>query len=56
MKKFNSVSPYLLLLTPMILIIGLLKLNMHNEIPADKYQASINLQVPSFKVMISNIF
>ncbi len=56
MKKFSSVSPFIMLLIPMILIIGVLMLNMNNEIPAEKYQASLKLQVPSFKVMISNIF
>ena len=56
MKKFNSISPFIMLLTPMILIIGLLMFNMDNEISAEKYKASLKLQVPSFKVMLSNIF
>lgn len=40
----------------MILIIGLLMFNMDNVIPAEKYEASLKLQVPSFKVLIDQIF
>lgn len=40
----------------MILIIGLLMLNMDNEIPVEKYEASLKLQVPSFKILIDQIF
>ena len=56
MKKFNSVSPFIVLLAPVILIIGLLVMNLNNEIPAERQQASMKLQVPSFKVMVNNIF
>ena len=56
MKKLNSISPFILLLTPVILIIGLLFMNIDAEIPAERYHASLGLQVPSFKVLVSNIF
>lgn len=56
MKKLNSISPFLVLLAPVILIIGLLVINLDNEIPAERYNASLNWQVPSFKVMLSNVF
>jgi hypothetical protein len=56
MKKFNSISPFIVLLTPVILIIGLLMMNLNNEIPVERQQASMKLQVPSFKVMINTIF
>jgi hypothetical protein len=56
MKKLSgSASPFLLLLVPLFLIIGLWFTAMNNEIPAEKYQASIKLQVPSFKVMIQSV-
>ncbi len=56
MKKLStSASPFLLLLVPLFLIMGLWFTNMHNEIPAEKYQACIELQVPSFKVLIESI-
>ena len=56
MKKFNSISPFIVLLTPVILIIGLLVMNLNNEIPAERQQASMKLQVPSFKAMINSVF
>jgi len=56
MKKLNSISPFLVLLAPVILIIGLLVMNVNTEIPAERQQASMKLQVPSFKVMVNNIF
>ena len=56
MKKLtNSVSPFLMLLVPLFLIIGLWFTNMNNEISAEKYEASIKLQVPSFKVLIQSV-
>jgi len=56
MKKFNSISPFIVLLAPVIMIIGLLVMNLDNEIPAERYHASVKLQVPSFKVMVQSIF
>lgn len=56
MKKLNSISPFIMLLTPMILIIGLLIFNENSDIPAEKYDACLKLQIPSLKTMLSNIF
>ena len=56
MKKLNSISPFIVLLTPVILIIGLLMMNLDNEIPAERQHASLKLQVPSLKVLVNNIF
>ena len=56
MKKLNSISPFIVLLTPVILIIGLLMMNLDNEIPAERQNASLKLQVPSLKIMVSSIF
>ncbi|MGB4773586.1 MAG: hypothetical protein WBP45_00300 [Daejeonella sp.] len=57
MKKLtNSVSPFIMLLIPLFLIIGICIFNIDNQIPAEKYEASINLQVPTFKVMIQSLF
>jgi len=55
-KLFNSVSPFIMLLLPIFMVIGLLIMNSDNEIPAEKYNASIHLQVLSFKVMLKQIF
>jgi hypothetical protein len=57
MKKLtNSVSPFIMLLVPMFLIVGLLLINLEKEIPAEKYKASLKLQVPSFTELVQNIF
>jgi hypothetical protein len=56
MKKLNSISPFIVLLAPVILIIGLLVTNLDTEIPAHRQDASLKLQVPSFKVMVNSIF
>ena len=57
MKKIlNNTSPFLMLLIPVFIVVGLLLLNVDKEIPADKYQASINLQVPSFIALVQTIF
>jgi len=50
MKKLtNSVSPFIMLLIPLFLLVGLLAMNSDNEIPAEKQKASIHLQIPTFK-------
>ncbi|MEO8795828.1 MAG: hypothetical protein ABI390_10195 [Daejeonella sp.] len=57
MKKLsNTVSPFLLLLLPMFFVVGLLVFNLQNDIPAERYEASIHLQIPSFKALIQSIF
>ena len=53
MKKFtNTLSPFIMLLVPLFLLIGLLALNVNNEIPAEKLKASIKLQMPTLKSLI----
>ena len=50
MKKLTStLSPFIMLLVPLFLLIGLLAMNIDKDIPAEKLQASIKLQVPTFK-------
>lgn len=53
MKKLTStLSPFIMLLVPLFLLIGLLAMNIDEDIPADKLQASIKLQVPALKNFI----
>ena len=53
MKKLTgTLSPFIMLLVPLFLLIGLLALNVNNEIPADKLKASIKLQMPTLKSLI----
>lgn len=57
MKKANPiVSPFMMLLIPIILVIGLLVLHVNKEIPPEKYNACINLQVPTFKILVQSLF
>lgn len=53
MKKLNNcVSPFIMLLVPLFLLIGLLAINVNNEIPAEKERASIMLQMPTLKSLV----
>lgn len=57
MKNFaNNASPFLLMLVPVFLIIGLLMLNRDTEIPAEKYKASTSFQMPAFRMTLQSIF
>ncbi|MDB5121134.1 MAG: hypothetical protein JWN56_2352 [Sphingobacteriales bacterium] len=57
MKKLsNNASPFLMLLIPLFIVVGLLIMNVNNEIPAENYHAGLNLQVPSLKELIQSIF
>jgi hypothetical protein len=57
MKKLtNCVSPFIMLLVPLFLLIGLLLTNLKNEIPVEKQNAGLKLQVPSFKSLVSTVF
>ncbi len=54
MKKLtNCVSPFIMLLVPLFLLIGLLVTNLDNEIPLEKQNAGLKLQVPSLKNLVS---
>lgn len=51
-KLFNCLSPFIMLLVPLFLLIGLLAMNLDNEIPVEKQNASLKLQVPTLKSLI----
>lgn len=56
MKKLtNYISPFIMLLIPLFLLIGLLVTNLNNEIPLEKQNASLKLQVPSLKNIVSTV-
>ena len=57
MKKLITIaSPFILMLIPVFVMIGLLMLNRDTEIPAEKFKASTSFQVPTFKVTLQSIF
>ncbi|MBC8053027.1 MAG: hypothetical protein H7Y13_08175 [Sphingobacteriaceae bacterium] len=55
MKKTQSVSPFLILLIPALLVIGY-KSRTATEIEPEKQQASVTFQIPSLKGMIKAFF
>ena len=56
MKKLtNCISPFIMLLVPLFLLIGILLLSVKNEIPIEKQNASLKLQVPSVKTVIKAV-
>jgi len=56
MKKFtNCISPFIMLLVPLFLLIGILLLSINNEIPVEKQNASLKLQVTSVKTLIQAV-
>jgi len=56
MKKLkNCISPFIMLLLPLFLLIGILALSVNNEIPVEKQNASLKLQVPSVKTIIKAV-
>jgi hypothetical protein len=56
MKKLtNCVSPFIMLLVPLFLLIGLLLTNINNEIPVEKQSAGLKLKMPSIRSLVSNV-
>jgi len=56
MKKLtNCISPFIMLLIPLFLLIGILTFSVNNEIPVEKQSASLKLQVPSVKTIIKAV-
>jgi len=53
MKKLtNIVSPFIMLLVPLFLLIGVLAMNVNKEMTADRERASVKLQMPTLKSFI----
>lgn len=53
MKKLsNCISPFIMLLVPLFLLIGILATNINKELPADRLNAGLRLQIPSIKMII----
>ncbi len=57
MKKLTNIaSPFILMLVPVFMMIGLLIFNRDIEIPAEKAAASISFQLPALNVAIKSVF
>lgn len=56
MKKVTNIaSPFIMLLIPVFLLVGVLALNIDKEIPSQHQAASIKLQVPAFTTLIQTV-
>jgi len=55
-KSSTNPSPFLMLLIPLFIVVGLLIMNINNEIPAENYHTGLVLNAPSFKELIQGIF
>jgi hypothetical protein len=51
-RSTNTVSPFIMLLIPLFLLMGLVAINANHEMPAAKQKASVKLQVPSLKDLV----
>ncbi len=54
-KSSNFVSPFILMLVPVFLVLGVLFVVNDSEIPAEKYQASHSFRMPSLTVSSLNL-
>lgn len=56
MKKFRTcISPFIMLLFPVFVLIGLVAFNFNNEISTGKQHAILKLQVPSLKMIVKSV-
>ncbi len=56
MKKFNNtISPFLMLLVPLFLLIGILAFNLNDGISVSSQSENIKIQVPTLKDLIQTV-
>jgi hypothetical protein len=56
MKKFkNRISPFIMLLFPVFILIGLFAFNFDNEISTEKQHAILKFQAPSLEMIVKAI-
>lgn len=56
MKSFkNCVSPFIMLLIPVFLLIGIFAFNFNNEISTEKQHAFLKFQVPSLEMIVKAV-
>jgi len=56
MKKLkNCISPFIMLLVPVFLLIGLLAFNFNNDISSEKQHALLKLQLPSLEMIVKSV-
>jgi len=55
-KEKTTISPFVLVLVPMLLGLIYLAGNTDLQVPAEKYNASIHFSVPEFQVVVKTVF
>ncbi len=56
MKKFkNRISPFIMLLLPVFILIGLFAFNFDNEISTEKQHAILKFKAPSLEMIVKAI-
>jgi hypothetical protein len=56
MKKLkNYISPFIMLLIPVFILIGILAINMNNEISNEKQHAFLKFQAPSLEMIVKAV-
>ena len=55
-NKKASISPFILLLIPVLVGIVYLASQSDVQIPTEKYSASIHLQMPSTQVLVKGVY
>lgn len=57
MKKIkNFASPFIMLLIPLFILIGLLAMNVRNEDSSEKQNVELRLQAPTLKNIFKAVF
>lgn len=57
MKKINNfASPFIMLLIPLFLLIGMLSMNVRDEVTSEKQNAELKLQAPTLKNIFKAVF
>jgi uncharacterized membrane protein len=56
MKKFRTcISPFIMLLIPVFVLIGLVAFNFNNEISTEKQHAFLKFKVPSLEMIVKSV-
>lgn len=55
-KDKGTISPFVLVLVPMLLGLIYLASTTDLQVPAEKYSASIHFSVPEFQVVVKTVF
>ncbi|MXV51613.1 hypothetical protein GS399_11580 [Pedobacter sp. HMF7647] len=55
-KAISTLSPFIMLLIPVFVCVGLVLLNDHTSIPAEGYNAKLTFHLPAINELIKTMF